>query len=63
MPESVCRHTTHLTPREAAEKAGVSRGTIYNWLRRYGIGVKVGGRFKVDPDALELLLTGGGDGG
>ena len=42
----------------AAEKAEVTPSTIVAWCRRYGIGRKVGGRYRVDCDALAALLAG-----
>lgn len=42
----------------AAEKAEVTPSTIVAWCRRYGIGRKIGGRYRVDCDALAALLAG-----
>lgn len=42
----------------AAEKAEVTPSTIVAWCQRYGIGRKVGGRWRVDRDALAALLSG-----
>lgn len=47
-----------LTTTEAAQQAGVSPQTIVNWCRDYGIGTKVGGQWRVDPDELEKVLDG-----
>lgn len=42
----------------AAEKAEVTSSTIQAWCQRYGIGRKVGGRWRVDPDGLAKVLAG-----
>ncbi len=42
----------------AAQRAEVTSSTIILWCHRYGIGRKVGGRYRIDPDALAKLLTG-----
>ena len=42
----------------AAQKAEVTSSTIILWCQRYGIGRKVAGRYRIDPDALARLLTG-----
>jgi hypothetical protein len=42
----------------AAEKAEVTPSTIIAWCQRYGIGRKVGGRWRVDREALAALLSG-----
>lgn len=42
----------------AAERAGVTIATIENWCRQYGIGIKVGGRWRVDPHLLSKMLRG-----
>ncbi len=43
---------------EAARKADVGRNCITDWCGRYGLGKKVAGRWRVDPVALDRLLTG-----
>ena len=48
-----------LTTREAAEKACVSIQVITGWCERYGIGIKVGGRWRIDPAVLDYMLQGG----
>ncbi len=42
----------------AAQRAEVTPSTILAWCRRYGIGRKVGGRYRVDCDALAAFLAG-----
>jgi hypothetical protein len=42
----------------AAQTADVQPSTVIAWCRRYGIGRKVGGRWRVDPDALAAILAG-----
>ena len=42
----------------AAQKAEVTSSTIILWCQRYGIGRKVAGRYRIDPDALAKLLAG-----
>lgn len=49
---------TLISPAEAAIAAGKHRNTIYNWIRRYKIGRKVGGRWAVDPASLRRVLDG-----
>ncbi len=48
----------YITTLEAAVKAGVSIATIENWCKSQGIGVKVVGRWRVDPVKLNRLLRG-----
>lgn len=48
----------YLTGPEAAERAGVSGTTIYTWCYEYGIGIKVGGRWRIDPKELGKVLDG-----
>jgi hypothetical protein len=43
----------------ASKLTGVTKVTIITWCKKYKIGRKVGGRWKVDPDKLTLLLKGG----
>lgn len=47
---------TFLTTREAADRAAVTVETIHNWIARYRIGRRVGGRYRVDPKLLSILL-------
>lgn len=44
---------------EAARRARVAGITINGWCKRYGIGVKVGGRWRIDPVKLKEVLEGG----
>ena len=43
---------------EAEKLTGVSNVTIIDWCRKYKIGIKVGGRWRVSTDKLTLLLKG-----
>ena len=47
-----------ITVTEARRIAEVSRVTIITWCREYGIGKKVGGRWRVDPIELGFILDG-----
>ena len=47
-----------ITTRQAKDRAGVTMATIENWCKRYSIGIKVGGTYRVDPDKLDSLLRG-----
>ena len=49
---------TYIGVPEAAEKADVSTMTIRNWIKDFGIGIKIGGRWKVDANALQDILDG-----
>lgn len=46
----------------AAIEAGVSDETMRNWCRRYGIGHKVGGRYRVILPKLRAMLNPAPDG-
>jgi hypothetical protein len=48
----------YISTKEAATKAEVTEPTIINWCIRYGIGIKVGGRWRVSPSSLNKMLTG-----
>lgn len=51
--------TRYLTTTIAAEKADVNPQTINYWLHRYpGLGYKVGGRWRLNPDYLQRILDG-----
>lgn len=43
---------------EAAIRSGVTEATIRNWIRDFDIGIKVGGRFKVNVSKLKKILAG-----
>lgn len=43
---------------DAAQRAGVTPASIRNWCRRYALGLKVAGRYRVDPVRLAELLAG-----
>lgn len=47
-----------VSPQQAASTAGVCLETIYNWIKEYGIGIKVGGRWKIDLTELQKILDG-----
>lgn len=36
----------------------ISKWTMVRWAKKYKIGIKVGGRWKIDPDKLALLIKG-----
>lgn len=40
------------------ERAAVSLPTIIKWCRKYKIGIKVGGSWRIDPEKLEHFLKG-----
>lgn len=42
----------------AAQGVVVTRPSIIAWIKKYKIGVKVGGRYHIDPRKLALLLQG-----
>lgn len=47
-----------MTTPEASDQADVSTTTIITWCRKYGIGVKIGGRWHVYPDKFKKILSG-----
>lgn len=47
-----------LTVTEAMERAEVGPSCIAQWCIRYGIGRKIAGRWRVNPDLLARLLAG-----
>jgi len=55
----------YITPAEAVklyEEKGygwVGKFTIVDWCKRYDIGLKIGGRWKVDKQKFEQMLIGG----
>jgi len=55
--------SVYITPKEAAKRAQVSISTLRNWLndsKTYpGLGIKVGGRWRVFPAPLQSLITTG----
>ena len=48
----------HLDTKTAKKIAQVTEATIINWCRNYGIGIKVGGRWRISPTLLERMLQG-----
>ena len=59
------RKRIYITPDEARQlyrKAGygkVSKVTIIDWCKKYSLGIKVGGRWKVDKEKFERFLREG----
>lgn len=55
----------YITPAEAVimhEEKGyghIGKFTVVDWCKRYSLGLKVGGRWKVDKQKFEQMLTGG----
>jgi hypothetical protein len=50
---------THLSAAALARRHGIPTTTLYRWFAQYpGLGIKVAGRWRVDPDALNRLLAG-----
>ena len=47
-----------ITVPEACDRAGVTSTTIKVWAAVYGIGVKVGGRYRINPQGLDKVLRG-----
>jgi excisionase family DNA binding protein len=47
-----------ITPKEASKLGKVSTATIYNWCSKYGIGFKVGGRWKIKKTELLNMQEG-----
>ena len=47
----------YISTKEAQKRANVTHQTVVNWCKKYGIGRKVVGRWRVDPEALENLLV------
>lgn len=52
-----CPESMWTTPQRAAGIAGVTPMTIVRWCSQYGIGHKVGGRWRVSLEGLEQLLV------
>lgn len=51
----------YLTPEEAATMAGVSVQTIYNWIEKYELGFKIGGRYRISSTSIQRMMQGEGD--
>ena len=47
-----------ISTRQAAQIANVTKETIRNWIRDFGIGKKIAGRWIVYKDKLEQVLSG-----
>lgn len=53
------RYRTHITAAEAARRAGVVQTTVGTWAKRHpALGVKVMGRWRIDPTQLQRILEG-----
>ncbi len=48
----------YITTTIAARRADVTTVTVITWCEHYGIGKKIGGRWRVDPEKLQKLLEG-----
>lgn len=48
----------YYTTMEAAQIAGVTTATIGNWCKRYGIGKKVGGLWRIHGALFEKFMNG-----
>ena len=49
----------YLTPTQAAAIVGVKARCLQTWCYRYpGLALKVGGRWRVNPAAMDRLLMG-----
>jgi Helix-turn-helix domain len=57
-PKGEKKERDWLTVPEACDIAGVSSNTIKNWAVAYGIGIKVGGRYRISPEGLDKVLRG-----
>jgi excisionase family DNA binding protein len=50
-----------LTPRDVAKALGVSDKTVRRWIAEGRVaGVRIGGRLRVAPEALEILIRPAG---
>ena len=47
-----------ITVGQAMSLSNVTRPTVINWCRDYGIGYKIGGRWQVDKVKLNKMLDG-----
>jgi len=47
-----------ITAPQAAKATSFSKPTIIEWCRKYHIGMKVGGRWYVNVDKLNLIIRG-----
>lgn len=53
------KNLPYITASEAAKRAGVVITTVSNWARRYPeLGVKVVGRWRINPAQLQRILDG-----
>jgi hypothetical protein len=56
---TIVAHRVFKTPDEAAQAASVTARTLVSWCHRYpGLAHKIGGRWRVNPAALNRLLCG-----
>lgn len=49
---------SYITPRAAAAEAEVTTMTIRTWCQKYGVGKRVGGRWRIDPERFRKVLDG-----
>ena len=53
------KNRPYLSATEAASHAGVVLSTVVNWTARYpDLGVKVAGRWRINPTQLQRILEG-----
>lgn len=45
-------------PRDAGRALAVTPQAVRGWCRQYGIGVRVGGRWRIPAEAVELIGRG-----
>jgi transposase len=49
----------YMTTAEAASAADVCVSTVHTWMKKYtGLGWRVGGFYRIDPDKLKRILDG-----
>jgi hypothetical protein len=49
---------SHKTASKAATALNVHRATITVWCKKYGLGLKVGGRWRIPIKTVELIRCG-----
>ena len=53
------RQRTHITAAEAARRAGVVQTTVSTWAKHHpALGIKVMGRWRINPAQLQRILEG-----
>lgn len=50
--------TVHIDPREAARQVGKSPEALRYHCRRHGLGSKILGRWRIDPELWRRVLNG-----